>query len=62
MIIIIPYPKSQKIAKALVLAGKTYTKDFVELFQRFQKKYKFLNSITDVNKRIKEAIMEKVGL
>lgn len=54
--------KSQKIAKGIGLMGKPYTGDFVELFPRFQKKYKFLNSFTDVNKRIKEAVLEKLGL
>lgn len=54
--------KSQKIARGMGMMGKPYAKDFVELFPRFQKKYKFLNSITDVNKRIKEAVLEKLGL
>ena len=54
--------KSQKIARGLGLVGKPYASDFVELFPRFQKKYKFLNSITDVNQRIKEAVLEKLGL
>jgi len=54
--------KSQKIAKGIGLMGKPYAKDFVDLFPRFQKKYKFLNSITDVNRRIKEAVLEKLGL
>lgn len=54
--------KSQKIARGIGMMGKPYAKDFVELFPRFQKKYKFLNSITDVNKRIKEAVLEKLGL
>lgn len=54
--------KAQKISKGLSMMGKSYSKDFVELFPRFQKKYRFLNSITDVNKRIKEAVLEKLGL
>jgi len=54
--------KSQKIAKSIALLGKPYSKDFVDLFPRFRKKYKFLNSITDVNKHIKEAVLEKLGL
>lgn len=54
--------KSQKIAKGIGLMGKPYAKDFIELFPRFQKKYKLLNSVTDVNKRIKEAVLEKLGL
>lgn len=54
--------KAQKISKGIGMMGKSYSKDFVELFPRFQKKYKFLNSITDVNKRIKEAVLEKLGL
>ncbi len=57
-----PLSKSQKIAKGIGLMGKPYAKDFIELFPRFQKKYKLLNSVTDVNKRIKEAVLEKLGL
>lgn len=54
--------KPQKISRGISMMGKSYSKEFVELFPRFQKKYKFLNSITDVNKRIKEAVLEKLGL
>lgn len=54
--------KAQKLSKGIGIMGKSYSKDFVELFPRFQKKYKFLNSITDVNEKIKEAVLEKLGL
>lgn len=54
--------RSQKIATGINMMGKPYAKELVELFPRFQKKYKFLNSITDLNKRIKEAVLEKFGL
>ena len=53
--------KPQKIAKGIDMIGKPYTKEFVDLFPRFHKKYKFLNSITDINKRIKQAVLEKLG-
>jgi len=54
--------KTQKITKGLSLMGKSYAKDFVDLFPRFRRKYKLLNKVTDVNERIKEAILSKLGL
>lgn len=54
--------KTQKIGKGLSLMGKPYAKDFVDLFPRFQRKYKLLNKVTDVNERIKDAILSKLGL
>ena len=54
--------KAQKIGKGIALMGKPYSADFVELFPRFRKKYKLLNKVTDVNERIKEAILERLGL
>lgn len=54
--------KAQKIGKGIALMGKPYSADFVELFPRFRKKYNLLNKVTDVNEKIKEAILERLGL
>ena len=54
--------KTQKVAKGISLMSKSYAKDFVDLFPRFKRKYNLLNKVTDVNEKIKEAILSKLGL
>jgi len=54
--------KTQKISKGISFMGKSYAREFVDLFPRFRRKYKLLNKVTDVNEKIKEAILAKLGL